>query len=115
MSEDKNFSQAPEKDASSPPLQLFSVIVPLLMVRREAAGEGVRGLEGADNPLPLLLGSALQGATSLLFSWDVLIICAQHALPQESNQQLHTHLKMTRCMQIFCSIKKHPHPHVALG
>lgn len=85
-----NFSQAPEKDASSLPLQLFSVIE--LMVRREAAGEGVRGLEGADIPLPLLLGSALQATTSLLLSWDVLIICAQHALPKKSNQQSSTHI-----------------------
>lgn len=67
----------PEKEASSPPLQLFSVMEPLLMVSREAAGEGVRGLEGADTPLPLLFGSALMhGAASLLFSWDELIICA---------------------------------------
>ena len=51
------------------------------MVRREAAGEGVRGLEGADTPLPLLFGSVLQGTASLLLSWDELIICKISHLP----------------------------------
>lgn len=70
--------QAPEKEASSLPLLLFSVAVPLLMVRRDAAGDGVLGLDGAETPtlFALLFSSDLQGAASLLVSWGELIICA---------------------------------------
>lgn len=58
---------SPEKEASSPPLQqlLSEFMVALLMVRREAAGEGVRGLEGADCALPrYLAASDLHGAAA---------------------------------------------------
>lgn len=80
----KSGRQAPEKEASSQPLPLFSVAVPLLMVRRDAAGDGVLGLDGADTPtlFALLFSSDLQGTASLLASWVVLIICAHHTAIQ---------------------------------
>jgi len=62
---------SPENEASSPPLQqlLSEFMVPLLMVRSEAAGEGVRGLEGADCALPRhLAASDLHAAATSLFS-----------------------------------------------
>jgi hypothetical protein len=47
------------------------------MVMTDAAGDGVRGLEGADTPLPLLL-DASDLLDACLLSELLLIICRKH-------------------------------------